>query len=206
MAHHFFCTHKMAAIYPIPGFKTSTRQYTENEMKIICKNLSKEIESSPEFILIKKGDVFTLLSPTDPQYDKWKYVWNGTKLLRFDLSIDPQGSLPKEMKVSDEEFYPHYWRTAIPNNGIFYFNQEILNRMKFQIHTLSGNILTVFHIGSFIWYCYIDYPEPLLRDENLHYIKYIQHHKDAYFDTQKTHFIGNTYSDRTIFLKFKNPI
>ncbi len=110
---------------------------------------------------IKRGDILCLDSDEDRYRNTNCYIWDGEKAIELD-DVDEYGNVPPQFQITDTEFHPHYWDSAVAHNGIFWLSTEILQRMKFT-KSENGVISSSVLIGNKTWTCIVDYPRSVPR-------------------------------------------
>lgn len=115
----------------------------EQEMKI-TPNLTKIVAERK--LPIKKGDIVGLLAQgehPDCIRSEGCFIFDGSKVIPLDNSIDDYGAVPPSIKVSDTEFSITHWQDVVAHNNIFWLAQSILGRM-----TLHWDSEKRLYIGS----------------------------------------------------------
>lgn len=129
-----------------------------------CELLTKYIRENG--ILIRRGDVVSLLPQSKRYRNDFTYIWNGEKVIELDYTIDDYGSVPPEFVVTDTEFSPDYWIHAIAHNGIFHPDMLILFR-DFAFHQDETTGYLNVRFGDTMWRCYIDDPYATISPFNM---------------------------------------
>ncbi len=110
---------------------------------------------------IKRGDILCLDTEEDRYRNDNCYIWDGEKAIELD-DVDEYGNVPPQFQITDTEFDPHYWVSAVAHNGIFWLAPEIRQRMKFT-KSENGVISSSVRIGDKTWTCIVDYPRGVPR-------------------------------------------
>lgn len=198
----------MAATYYLNDSLELEQLYYEStkSLKKFYSILEKTIIRYPWYTALKRGDILSLSSYNDRYMNNNCFIYDGNVFEELDISIDPNGNIPKSYKITDTEFSPYYWDYAIKGNCILWLDKAIIETMDFTMDRATGNISSEFYVGSKSYMCYVDDPNDLpfdytlnLRNLNLFIGKSIGHVRLILFSKPEK-FVGEYEYDASVFL------
>lgn len=146
----------------IPGVKLSHGEGVGIISEERLAELTEVMKAWPQFSQLRRGDVVSF--EEDPYRNTSCFFWTGSVLIAF-CDTDEYGNVPREFIVTDTEFHPRYWQSAVAHNGIFWLAPEIVERIKFTRHD-DGSLRASFKIGEKLWNCIVD-GEPGVAEPDL---------------------------------------
>jgi hypothetical protein len=120
--------------------EVATFVYGEEEVAAQLTDLVHERALTP-----KRGDIIGLIPDEERYRNDGCFIFDGSKVIPLDNSIDDYGAVPPSIQVSDTEFSITHWRDVVGHNCIFWLAQPILDRM-----TLHWDSEKHLYIGSTI--------------------------------------------------------